>query len=625
MPGPAPTGYPRSVIKQAFMAYPSIYQRYPMIGMGVVPQNTFGHPQDAFNNYQAINPAGYFRPGVGPGIQGMMMSPTAAMGLGAQHPAMAGMGMMRPGFGYGMNGFGGMGMQFGVPAMTEDQLQHQWQRQTDLIQNLAGQINPQTGRQYQQAEIERMLSSLNAQTTRSLQTIRSVQQQQARNPLTAAPRFGGNPVWGASPGYFGGGMMGMPFGTGMLPHSNRDLDNRRDRVRDLQTRVDMARLSNTPQISYEQVQEARQRALNAARNTSYASGVGGTDVNPYIDPLTNEQIRFGRQGGILGFLPSGETMNSGEWLDFRNAWDDYKRLHRDYRAGQQQRGRIIDENSTGMLADERRRLAQEEQEFAANRQRQQQLNDQLQQRWMHTAFPTTGQQYGLGGQHTAPGTAGGAPPMPSMPELPNQPVGQSVEDRPKLVTSSARVPITTDQLAVSIGRGLYRQQVKQAARPAIKAKPTPKKPVVAAMPARSPLAPAVDLARITAYLTGGGALAGGVSGLASAPFEYWPEAFMRGAGTGAATGAGVALGSRAGRLVGKGLSNPALFGSIAPPAGTIAGGLVGGGLLGRGALKSMPQAPWQTGEIPALEKLDMQARPRSPVPPFGLGGLASSR
>ena len=544
----------------------------------MMPNNPYGFPQDSFNVMNAINPTGFYRPGVAPGVMGMQMSPTAAMGFGATHPAAAGMGMGMMGMG-GFHRFG-MPYMFGAPAQSEENLRAEWQRQTELIRNLAGQVNPATGRLYAQPELERMMSSLNAQTNRALQTMRQVHQ---AHPTPSSPP----PLFGGSPGYFGTG----PYGAYMpnipvMPSSNRDLDERRNRVRDLQSRISAGVEASAPRVTYEQLQEQRRRMLAHAGETSVRNDAN----NEFVDPLTNRVVPFGSS-----WFGSGQLWDTDRFRKFRQEWDEYLRMHDAYRQTQQRANDPSTSPLHGYLADERRRLEADESEYADSRRRQRDLNERMQSRWMQHAFPTTSSSPAgsFGGAPHAPGfnsfaqNSGplGAPaPTPGFTPPPNP------NDMPK--ASSARVsPLTMDQLARMSGRGLVRDQIKRAA---INPRTT---------------------AKIMAYLTGGGALAGGLSGAASAPYEYWPEAMLRGAGQGAATGFGAAMGGAAGKLLGKGLS-AANVGVGGPRTGMTLGGLVGGATGALGASRNMPTAPWLTGEIPVLERLDQRARPKSPNPVF---------
>lgn len=114
---------------------------------------------------------------------------------------------------------------------------------------------------------------------------------------------------------------------------------------------------------------------------------------------------------------------------------------------------------------------------------------------------------------------------------------------------------------------------------------------------------------IVGATTGGGALAGGVAAAGSAPYDYLPEAFLRGASTGAMTGAGVGAGAVAGHGAGSvmgGLKNKVI--------GGMAGGAIGGAAGTAVAQQSGSTAPWMAGKMPLLEQLDAKLRPKTPNP-----------
>jgi hypothetical protein len=127
--------------------------------------------------------------------------------------------------------------------------------------------------------------------------------------------------------------------------------------------------------------------------------------------------------------------------------------------------------------------------------------------------------------------------------------------------------------------------------------------------------------RTLAYLTGGGALAGGLSSAVTAPQDYAPEAMLRGARHGAIAGAGAALGGAAGGMLGKGYANiggwahPAIN-AIYGGAGKVMGGVGGGASALMAAHSKDKLAPWESGEMPLLERLDQTARRRNQSPAF---------
>ena len=120
-----------------------------------------------------------------------------------------------------------------------------------------------------------------------------------------------------------------------------------------------------------------------------------------------------------------------------------------------------------------------------------------------------------------------------------------------------------------------------------------------------------------ALLTGGGAMAGGITGAASAPYDYWPEAVMRGAVTGGAAGLGAVAGSLAGGALGS-QANKLNLGILqgSPRSLGIVGGAAAGGIAG-GVLGSPSSiSPWEKGDLPVMEQFDRRMRRRVPEPEF---------
>lgn len=142
------------------------------------------------------------------------------------------------------------------------------------------------------------------------------------------------------------------------------------------------------------------------------------------------------------------------------------------------------------------------------------------------------------------------------------------------------------------------------------------------------------LARL-ATIMGAGAIGGGAIGAMNAPSDYAPEGFVRGMRQGLMAGAGAGLGGLAGSAAGKGLAHagnrlvprhirldpsakplllsPRVLGGV----GNVAG-MVGGGTAAAVAdtHRNVGLAPWETGKLPLLERLDATLRRRTPPPDF---------
>ena len=65
-----------------------------------------------------------------------------------------------------------MAPMLGVPRQDEPTLQQNYERQRDVILNLAGQLDPQSGRPYKTREVDRLMNSLNSTAQRALRNMR---------------------------------------------------------------------------------------------------------------------------------------------------------------------------------------------------------------------------------------------------------------------------------------------------------------------------------------------------------------------------------------------------------------------------------------------------------------------
>lgn len=530
--------------------------------------NQFGYPQGAYNHAYGMNPMGFPRPGVQGGAFGFHRGGMYGM------PGMGPMGGM---MGYGMPG-GGM-----MPRHGEDHLRDNYHRNSEMIFNMAGQLNPATGRPYAQAEIDRHMNSLNSDTNRQLQTLRSTRQ-----------TYGGMLGSTGQPQFMPGGgfhHMGMPGAYGQPSSSElRDrLTAREDRARESR------RSSEEPAPSFEQLQQFQDRVHQLARRTSASTGAGGGTTHPnFTDPLTRQPIQFGDSGLFgLNVGPSGQTMDSGAWKDFNTQWGRYQDAHRRYQASRGNRQR----ESEAVLGTQggsdpeatrlRRQLERQEQLESGHQQMQQQV---------------MARQFGIHApsQPASPATpsAGASPAAPAAANGVWRPI-----DQPEPKTAAVRItPLTMAQLCDSVGRGL----------------------VKSALPLAGVGRSVGDALKRVLLLTAGGAAAGGVVSGLTAPVDYFPEAVGRGIRMGAGAGLGAGIGYGAGLPVGAGLrkltgAKRMVGGSVPLVTGTV-GATAGGGATHR----AMGEAPWESGEIPLLERLDAQTRRRSASPGFDGNRITAS-
>ncbi len=167
-------------VKKAFYGSP-----HPMWGQAPPMGNQFGFPGQMNNHAFTMNPSFYMRPGVGQ--------------TGGYGPP-----------GMGMAGF------MGNPRMDEATLEANYKRSMEQIQNMAGQIDPDTGKPYTLADITRRQNDLHQNTTRQLETMRQAAKMYGAGGGAPASPFAGGASGGA-PGTPPFGFGGHPGGHAM-PH-----------------------------------------------------------------------------------------------------------------------------------------------------------------------------------------------------------------------------------------------------------------------------------------------------------------------------------------------------------------------------------------------------------------------
>ncbi len=658
-PQPQKPAKPAQAPGMAKKAYYPMGYGHPGMGFGgnmtpaMAGVGQFGFPQGSHNNALAMNPSFYPRAGVGG--MGMHVAPHLAAGLGGMGPVGGygfGYGMgMRP-FGMGHGGFGGPqqpGMApFGSPPMSEEVMRENYNRRRAEIVNMAGQFDPNTGRPFTHADIDRLMKSLNADTTRSLQTMRLAHSTYG-TPTPFDGRPSGMPGMGMHhpmPGMMPGMGMGMGMGMpGMMPpnsygyggglfgqsHSPETSDTIRNKLYENQTRTDNSEMAaETGQgspISRQDLETQRNKLREMALNTNLSDRAS----SEYVDPLSGKPMQFAARHGLSSlFLPYGayrefatdDRMGGTDYKKFRNEWDDYNdKVKMFQKWQQQQRSRATAVNTRDNAALEgklkqRVGVETEDQQMELEKRR---LMLAHQKQMMSSAFgmpasppagspatpPATGGAPAAPSPAPAPGTppaAAGAPvPTPAPVPAPTPGAAPDPAAPPVMAKASAAwsrriTPMTNEQLYSIAARGLVSQHLSKEAN-------------------------AAKALRTLAYLTGGGALAGGLSSAVTAPQDYAPEAMLRGARHGAIAGAGAALGGAAGGMLGKGYANiggrphPAIS-AIYGGAGKVMGGVGGGASALMAAHSKDKLAPWESGEMPLLEQLDRATRRRNQAPAF---------
>lgn len=601
------------LVKQAFMPPNAMFGNgmYGMPPTGQFPLgNPYGNPQQAYNNSFGMNP--YQRAGGMLGGPGMMMAPHHAyqmMGSGGMSPY-ARMGMMGgPGMGMSGLGFPGMGGPLGGGRMTEDQLRDVYQQRRDMIEGMAGQMDPNTGRPYDQASISRQLNSLNANTTRALQNLRSVQQTYGSGPQHGAPPFGpmGMHMNGHMPmPYQGGGyspMISPIFGGGNRSESSQAAaDRSRAMLEDEQDRGDALRnrreSGEGSAVTRAQLEALQRRMQAAARATSTRASWSGSGNTGYTDPMTGAPVQFG--GSILG---SGELWGTDAFKDFTGAHQAYQDAHSRYQAAQQALQPRLQRASSRESALQRQ---QDTREREADEDRNSERQDSRQQRQLQSqAFQ---RMYGLGGSRPTNYLPPSLPPVQPQQPAATTPPGAPSSGGMQLAGPSSYASGFAPQASSRMSPSLVDELVAT---------------ITANFDKRAGML-GNPLGRLAA-MTGAGALAGSAAGAASAPVDYWPEAMLRGAGKGAVVGGSAGLGALAGGGAGKltslgakhTLKSPTAAKAIEkvlPAAGAMAGGALAGGTALGASTGDVP--PWESGELPYLERMDSLLRRRSPAPTF---------
>jgi hypothetical protein len=197
--------------------------------------------------------------------------------------------------------------------MNEDVMRDNYNRRRAEIVNMAGQFDPNTGRPFSHADIDRLMKSLNADTTRSLQTMRLAHSTYgAPTPFDGRPSGMGMPGMGMGMPGIGMGMpgMGMP---GMMPHSPYGFggggglfgqshqpntsDSLRSKLHEMQTRSDNSEMAaETGQgspISLDDLELRRNKLREMALNTTLSDGADAE----YIDPLSKKKLQFANRHG----------------------------------------------------------------------------------------------------------------------------------------------------------------------------------------------------------------------------------------------------------------------------------------------------------------------------------------
>jgi hypothetical protein len=471
---------------------------------------------------------------------------------------------------------------------------------------------------------------------------------------------GGMPMMPGMMGGYGGGMgggfayPGPGFGGGMgggNPYMQGGMDDLQRQIAELQAKKQQRLESMQGQApSRDAIEQAFNELQHAAGRTSRDWGEETEQVEDPFNPGQKRNVQFGKRE--LGFSGQsgalwGLTGRTPEWRDYQIKLNKYNRMVSEYKRRSGQAGvgaaKTPEDIQLETLQGQMKKRQAEQEQWAAEQRRREQYE-------YEQAHPGSGQRQGAPGQPAQPqhepweqppaqnaqpvqipGAAPAGPPAAPAPT-------QQHANAPAQTTSGAQAATHPPQpggteVAAAPPQPMPGGQPGQPPQQPHPAQPM-QHPEVKLGAEKRGFESADPMPFLTAFRNGTlgraagkmgsgvkgigfhpaaalaapvvGSLIGAGTGMATAPYDYAPEGayrgLMTGLGGGIGAGAGYAAGGGIGNLLARlvpgqrGLGGKRL---IAKALGTVVGGM-GGALASHSTLKPKP---WESGEIPFLDKL----------------------